>query len=130
MTRRTVPPRRVEALARECRSLLVWLRGPGNSADAEAYGVARRAYLALVDAVAMLPRGPKCLRDEEAAPPMRRAYPFAKVDRDAQSFTADELVALEESVLTRQGLLVPAPLVPHVDRELLAMLDDVNQDVR
>lgn len=116
MSRATPQPRKVEALAAECRALLVWLQGPGASAGEAEFAVVHRAYSALLAAVAMLPRGPAAL-ERARARPVRRPGPKPTTTRSADSFTIDDVVLLDEPVLTPQGWVVPAPIVPHVERE-------------
>ena len=117
MTRPKVPPRRVEALANECRALLHWLKGPGSSADPEAFDVVLRAYRALIEALNMLPHGSRYLNHVRALPPTKKPYPFAKVERTAESFSPDELALLDKPVLTLDGVVVPASLLAHVEKE-------------
>lgn len=116
MTRRAAQPRKVEALAAECRALLVWLRGPGASAGEAEFAVVHRAYRAMLAAVSMLPRGPSELKKACALPP-KRADSEPTTTRTADSFTIDDVVLLDEMLLTPQGWIVPVPIVPHVDRE-------------
>lgn len=116
MSRPAPQPRKVEALAAECRGLLVWLRGPGKSAGQAEFAVVHRAYCALLTSVAMLPRGPAALERARALP-ARRPEPRPTTTRSADSFTIDDVVLLDKRVLTPQGWVVPAPIVPHVDRE-------------
>lgn len=116
MTRPAPQPRKVEALAVECRALLLWLRGPGASAGEAQFAVVYRAYCALVTSVAMLPRGPAALERGRALP-VRRPDPKPTTTRRADSFTLDDVVLLDKPVLTPQGWVVPAPIIPHVDRE-------------
>lgn len=123
MSRPRVTPRKVEALARECLDLKQWLRGEGSGADSHAYAVAVRSYNALLTAVAMLPHGMRYLSKLGVLPPPRRAPP-KPLERTATSFTMDELVMLDEPVLTPDGWVVPAPLVPHVD----AMLEQIRSE--
>lgn len=117
MTRRNVPSRKVEDLARECRILLVWLRGDGASAGADAFAAAHQAYRALIDAVSMLPHGPKYLRELRALPKVRRPARQPDTLRAADAFTLDELATMTSAVLTPTGWVVPVALVAHVDRE-------------
>ena len=116
MTRPTAQPRKVEALAAECRALLVWLRGPGASAGEAEFAIVHRAYCAMLAAMAMLPRGHAALERARALP-KTRAAPAPMTTRTADSFTIDDVVLLDEPVLTPQGWVVPAPIVPHVERE-------------
>lgn len=119
MSRRPIPPRRVEALARECKALRSWLLSPaGASADPDAFALVLRAYQALGSAVSLMPRGPQCLARLKALPRRRSSEPDPAILRDQDTYTPDETVALDAPVLTRQGWLVPVPLVSHVDAEL------------
>lgn len=116
MTRRQIPPRRVEALAKECAEMLRWLRGPGAAASESEYKARFRAYKALCEAVAFLPRGPSLLK-QFGGLVVRKKPMQPTTQRAAESFTADELALLDEPVLTPDGWLVPPqPLVMHVDR--------------
>lgn len=115
MTRRTPPPRNVEALARECRVLHDWLTGAGAGADPQAFSAAMRAYVALLNAVRWLPRGPQYLR-EMGALPIERAAAVPE-ERSADSFTEDELFALDDPVLTRDGWILPNDALLHVEAE-------------
>lgn len=115
MTRRQIPYRRVEALARECSEMLAWLRGPGTAA-AESEFVSRiRAYKALCEAVAYLPHGPALLKKFGGRMKVRKPI-HPTTTRDPDTFTADEVALLDQPVLTPRGWVVPGPLVPHVDR--------------
>lgn len=116
MSRAAPQPRKVEALAAECRALLVWLRSPGASASEVEFALVHRAYCALLTSVSMLPRGRIALERARALP-MRRPDPKPTTTRSADSFTIDDVVLLDKAVLTPQGWVVPAPIVPHVDRE-------------
>lgn len=117
MSRKPIPPRKVEALAVECRRLLDWLRGPGSGAEEDAFGTVLQAYRSLIDAVVMLPRGLNLLKAHKALPPRRRVV-LPDTERRAATFLIDELVLLEKPVLTPDGWLVPAPMRPHLDDEL------------
>lgn len=119
MTRRSVPPRRVEALAIECRELLAWLKGPGQRAGPAEFAVALSAYRALAEAVAMLPRGPEYLKQVGALMKARGGPPAAETERPAEDFTLDELATMPEAAakLTPTGWVVAAPLLPHVEAE-------------
>lgn len=121
MARRTIPPRRVEALASECRALRVWLEGPGRSAGPESFAVALQAYRALIDAVAFLPRGPQFLQAVRALPAVHRQPKGIDTTRAAESFTDDELAVLPARLLTPTGWVVPVPLVARVDAERVAL---------
>lgn len=122
MTRRSVPPRRVEALAVKCCELLLWLKGPGQSAGQAEFAVALDAYRALAEAVSMLPRGADCLnaamkKFKRLTPPKAPAQP--QTARPADDFTLDELATMPEhaALLTPTGWVVAAPLLPHVEAE-------------
>lgn len=111
MTRRQIPYRRVEVLARECSEMLAWLRGPGTAA-AESEFVARlRAYKALCEAVSYVPHGPALLKKLGGLVKVRKPM-HPTTTRD---LTADEVALLDKPVLTPRGWVVPGPLVPHVD---------------
>lgn len=115
MTRRKPPPDRVDALARECADLLSWLKGPGVAAEPELFAARASAYAALVEAVGYLAKGPELLDAYRALLPRPAALP-APVERPADGFTPDEIVLLDEPVLTAQGWIVPGPLALHVDQ--------------
>lgn len=114
MTRRQIPYRRVEALAKECAAMLRWLRGPGAAASESEFATCLRAYRSLCEAVAFLPRGPALLKEHGGLLASKKtAQPTTQ--RAAESFTADEVALLDEPVLTPDGWVVPGPLVQHVD---------------
>lgn len=115
MTRRAVQPRQVQSLAAECRDLLRWLQSPeGAALPPPTFARALRAYVALRRAIELLPRGPAELVKARAVKrvPVGRPQP---VKRDADSFSKCEIALLDEEVLTAQGWIVPAPLLPLVD---------------
>lgn len=115
MTRPQIPYRRVEALAKECSEMRAWLRGPGSAAPESEFQIRLRAYKALCEAVAFLPHGPALLK-KLGGRVVSKGPMHPTTQRAAESFTADEVVLLDEPVLTPDGWVVPGPLVPHVDR--------------
>lgn len=111
------PPGVVERLAQECADLRGWLCGPGTAADPEAFKVALRAYLALCNAVMLLPRGGEALLKARAVDHHRPVAPITPSSYfDAKG---DRAAMLVKPVLTDKGWIVPNQpdqLVAHVAR--------------
>lgn len=117
MSRRSPTPRAVERLAQECAEIKAWLCGPGTMADPGAFKVVLRAYLALCNAVALMPRGSIALLDAGAVKRSRISPPV--IPSSYFDANGDRVALLSEPVLTDKGWIVPNQpdqLVAHVQQ--------------
>lgn len=128
MSRKTPAPRAVDRLAQECKELKAWLCGPGSMADPGAFKVVLRAYLALCNAVSLMPRGSNALLKAGAVERSRSKPPVTPSSYfDANG---DRIALLNEPVLTDKGWIVPNQpdqLVAHV-QSLQAEAKGAGQD--